>query len=156
MNYKGIEIKEFTSENPVIFDQPKLMLVWNEGAREPSKDNVFAFIPKTHFHVIGSYYTFEHCAEIPEVHESKLVTYRELARWLAKGNGEVKNENTICPNWNYWDDQENCIVRKSLSVRKWDETEWHEPTREYIGLENKSMELNKFDYKEQGQDHIGE
>lgn len=36
------------------------------------------------------------------------------------------------------------------------EKEWHKPTMEYIGLENKQMELNKFDYKEQGQDHIGE
>ena len=29
MKYKGIELKEFTSEKPVIFDQPKRMLVWD-------------------------------------------------------------------------------------------------------------------------------
>ena len=137
MKYKGIELKEFTSEKPVLFDPPKLMLVWNDCDSGPSEANVFAFIPNRCYPVIGTDNSFDHCAEIPEVHESKLVTYRELARWLAKGNGEVKNETTICPNWNYWDDQENCIVKKSLSVRKWDETEWHEPTREYLGLEDK-------------------
>ena len=30
MIYKGIELKEFTSEKPVVFDPPKRMLVWND------------------------------------------------------------------------------------------------------------------------------
>ena len=137
MKYKGTEIKEFTSENPVIFDQPKLMLVWNEGAREPSKDNVFAFIPKTHFHVIGSYYTFEHCAEIPEV-MCRRVTNRELAKWLVQGNGQCKvsGGEWIWTEHNYTTEQDDDACSNFIKVRKWCDKEWHEPTPEYLGLED--------------------
>ena len=31
------------------------------------------------------------------------------------------------------------MVDESLSVRKWDDTEWHKPTREYIGLKDKLL-----------------
>ena len=67
MKYKGIELNEFTSDKPVLFDPPKLMLVWNDCYNEPLEDSVFAFIPKTHFRVIGTDYNFDYCAEIPEV-----------------------------------------------------------------------------------------
>ena len=91
MKYKGIELKEFESEKPVLFDPPKRMLVWNDCDDEPSKDNVFAFIPKakTHFPVIGTDDSFEHCAEIPEV-MCRRATNRELAKWLVQGNGQDK------------------------------------------------------------------
>ena len=135
MKYKGIELKEITE--PQIFDPPKKMLVWEWESYESIQElDVCAIVSRKDFPVICENSTWRHCAEIPAVTESELVTYRELAHWLAKGNGEVKNANTICPNWNYWDDQENCIVKNSLSVRKWDETEWHKPTREYLGLED--------------------
>ena len=135
MKYKGIELKEITE--PQIFDPPKKMLVWEWERYESIKElDVYAIVSRKDFPVICENSTWRHCAEIPAVTESELVTYRELAHWLAKGNSEVKNANTICPNWNYWDDQENCIVKNSLSVRKWDETEWHKPTREYLGLED--------------------
>ena len=157
MKYKGIEIKEFTSENPVIFTPPKLMLVWNEGSSEPSRDNVFAFIPKTHFRVIGTYYNFDHCAEIPE-ESSGRATNRELAKWLVLGNGQYKvnGGDWIWTEYHYDIGQDDDACSKFVKVRKWGNKEWHEPTREYLGLEDKSMELNEFDYKEQGQDHIGE
>ena len=45
MKYKGIELKEFESEKPVVFDPPKLMLMWNDCDSGPSEANVFAFIP---------------------------------------------------------------------------------------------------------------
>lgn len=136
MKYKGIELKEFESGKTVVFDPPKRMLVWDSYDETPTEVEVIAFIPNRSFKVIEETSVFLHCAEIPEAHESKLVTYRELAHWLAKGNGEVKNAIMISPNWDYFDDQENCIVRDSLYVRKWDETEWHKPTREYLGLED--------------------
>ena len=138
MKYKGIELKEVTE--PQVFNPPKKMLAWDrEQDGIPTECYVYAIVDRgaDSCPVICQYATFFHCAEIPEIQESKPVTYRELARWLAEGNGEVKNALTICPSWNYWDDQENCIVKKSLSVRKWDDTEWHQPTREYLGLEDK-------------------
>lgn len=137
MKYNGIELKEFESGKTVVFDPPKRMLVWDYDYETPTEKDVMIFIPNRSFKVIEETAIYLHCAEIPEVTGQELVTYRELAHWLAKGNGEVKNANTICPNWNYYDDQENCIVRDSLYVRKWDETEWHKPTREYLGLEEK-------------------
>lgn len=131
MKYKGIELKEVTE--PQLFNPPKKMFVWDSCANIVEL-KVYAIASREQFPVICENSNWKHCAEIPE---SKTVTYRELARWLAKGNGEVNNANTICQNWNYWVSQENNIVKDSLSVRKWDDIEWHKPTREYLGLEDK-------------------
>ena len=134
MKYKGIELKEVTE--PQIFITPKKMLVWDSYSNLVELD-VYAIVSRKDFPVICENSTWQHCAEIPAVPEPKLVTYRELARWLAKGNGEVKDANTICPNWNYYNDQENNPIKDLLLVRKWDDTEWHKPTMEYLGLEDK-------------------
>lgn len=134
MTYKGIELKEVTE--PQLFNPPKMMLVWDHYANIVELD-VYAIVSRKEFPVICENSTWRHCAEIQEVPESERVTYRELARWLAKGNGEVKNADTICPNWNYYDDEENKPVEDSFLVREWDDTEWHKPTREYLGLEDK-------------------
>ena len=85
MKYKGIELKEFESENPVVFDPPKRMLVWNFNEETPTEKDVIAFIPKTYFRVIGTDYNFKHCAEIPEV-PCRRATNRELAKWIVLGN----------------------------------------------------------------------
>ena len=137
MKYKGIEIKEFESEKTVLFDPPKLMLVWNNGDSEPSKLNVFAFIPKTHFPVIGSYYPFDHCAEIPKV-LCRRATNRELAKWLVLGNGQYQvSGGRIWTEHHYDIGQDDDACSKFILVRKWDDTEWHEPTLEYLSLEDK-------------------
>ena len=133
MEYKGIELKEVTE--PQIFDPPKKMLVWGRYEIITELD-VYAIVSRKDFPVICENTTWLHCAEIPEVLESKLVTCRELASWLAKGNGEVMWANNVLSNWNYSTDEENKALDESLSVRKWDDTEWHKPTREYLGLED--------------------
>ena len=134
MKYKGIELKEVT--DPQIFIPPKKMLVWGryEGITEL---DVYAIVSRKDFPVICENSTWQHCAEIPEVPESELVTYRELARWLAEGYGEAMWANTVLSNWNYSTDEENKALDESLSVRKWHDTEWNRPTREYLGLEDK-------------------
>ena len=136
MKYKGIELKKITE--PQIFDPPKKMLVWSrESDVNPTEHYVYAIVNRgaDSCPVICQYATWKYCAEIPEVPE--LVTYRELARWLAKGNGEAMWSSTVLSNWNYTTDEENKVLDESLSVRKWDDTEWHKPTREYLGLENR-------------------
>ena len=153
MKYKGIEIKEFKSEKPVVFDPPRKMFVWNDDYSEPSKDEVLAFIPKANFPVIGSYYTFDHCAEIPD---SEQATVIQLAEWVSKGFGLIKKSGYVTNYVSAEESDEHRPVSDCILVRKWGEKEWHKPTREYIGLENEQMELNEFDYKEQGRDHIGE
>ena len=133
MEYKGIELKEVTE--PQLFDPPKKMLVW--GCYENITElDVYAITSRKDFPVICENSAWGHCAEIPKVPESKLVTYRELSRWIAEGNGEVKYSNTVLTNWNYSINDENKFVSENFSVRKWDDTEWHKPTREYFGLED--------------------
>lgn len=132
MEYKGIELKEITE--PQLFDPPKKMLVW--GRYENITElNVYAIVSRKDFPVICENSTWQHCAEIPEVTESELATYRELAHWLSEGNGEVMWSNCVYTDWSYVNDDENKAIDESLSVRKWDDTEWHKPTREYLGLE---------------------
>lgn len=131
MKYKGIELKEVTE--PQFFNPPKKMLVWDHDAYITELD-VYAVISRKDFPVICEKFNWRHCAEIPE---QKKVTNRELARWLAKGNGEVTWANNVLSNWNYSNDEENKALDESLSVREWDDTEWHKPTREYLGLEDK-------------------
>ena len=133
MNYKGIELKEVTE--PQLFDPPKKMLVWDKY--DKVELDVYAIVSRKDFPVICVNSTWQHCAEIPELPESKPVTYRELARWLAEGNGEVMLANNVLSNWNYSTDDEAKALDENLSVRKWDDKEWHQPTREYLGLEDK-------------------
>lgn len=135
MKYNGIELEEVTK--PQIFDPPKKMLVW--GRYECINElDVYAIVSRKDFPVICENSTWRHCAEIPE---AKLATYRELARWLAEGNGEVNDElndeGAIYTQLFYCKGRENDFVGDSIHVRKWTDTEWHEPTREYLGLEDK-------------------
>lgn len=138
MKYKGIELKEVTE--PQLFDPPKKMVVWDSYSNMIELE-VYAIVSHKDYPVICKNSGWLHCAEIPEVPELKLVTYRELARWLAKGNGEVNDEldDDKCAIYTqqfYWKGQENNSVEDSIYVRKWDDTEWHKPTREYLGLED--------------------
>lgn len=67
--------------------------------------------------------------------ESKPVTNRELARWLAQGNGECKKYDGdifFSTDHCYWSGEENTPA--IILVRKWEDEEWNEPTREYMGL----------------------
>ena len=134
MKYKGIELKEVTK--PQIFDPPKKMLVWGRY-EDITEIYVYAITSRKNFPVICGNSTWRHCAEIPEVHESKLATHRELARWLAEGKGQYRSIFTTASSFTYANEDENNSVNELLAVRRWDDTEWHKPTREYLGLEAK-------------------
>lgn len=79
MEYKGIELKEFKSEKPVLFDPPKRMLVWDYDYNTPTEVDVIAFIPNRYRRVIEQMSMHIHCAEIPEV-MCRRATNRELAK----------------------------------------------------------------------------
>lgn len=136
MRYKGIELNEFKSEKPVLFDPPKLMFVWNDGDNEPFEDSVFAFIPNRCYPVIATDDNLDHCAEIPEV-LCRRATNRELAKWLVLGNGQYKVSGRIWTEYHYDIGQDDDACSNFILVRKWDDMEWHKPTREYLGLEDK-------------------
>ena len=137
MKYKGIELKEFTSEKPVLFDPPKLMLVWDYDDETPTEVEVLAFIPNRYHKVIEQMSLSIHCAEIPDT-GSELATNREIAKWLAQGNGQYKvsGGSSLWTEHHYDIGQDDDACSKFILVRKWDYTEWHEPTREYLGLED--------------------
>lgn len=130
MKYKGIELKEVTE--PQIFNPPKKMLVWGLYSSITELD-VYAIVSRKDFPVICENSSWRHCAEIPE---QKKVTNRELACWLAGGNGEAKIVNNVFIHWTYGEIEADKNVEDNVSVRKWDDTEWHKPTREYLGLED--------------------
>lgn len=68
---------------------------------------------------------------------TNLVTKRELAKWLAMGNGEYqvrRGDQFSCFNDYSYDAQDANEPTEIPCVRKWNDSEWHEPTREYLGL----------------------
>lgn len=133
MKYKGIELEEITE--PQIFNPSKPMLVWDADEERPAELNVCAIVNRDGFRVITERSAWRHCAEIPE-QPKKLVTYRELARWLAEGNGEMKAGSELAyTHMNYNLIRANSEVDSTAKVRKWEDTEWVSPTREYLGLE---------------------
>ena len=136
MKYKGIELKEFESEKPVLFDPPKRMLVWDYVDGTPIEKDVIAFIPNRYHKVIEQTSLYIHCAEIPEV-VCRRATNRELAKWLVLGNGQYQVSGGRIWTEHIYDlghDDEDCL--RGILVRKWCDKEWHEPTLEYLGLED--------------------
>ena len=134
MKYKGIELKEFTSEKPVLFDPPRKMLVWDYDDETPTEAGVLAFIPNRYHKAIEQMSVYIHCAEIPE-ESSELATVLQLAKWVATGNGLLKRECCITNYVSFDEIDENSPVSDATLVRKWGDKEWHKPTREYLGLE---------------------
>ena len=135
MKYKGIELKEFESEKPVVFDPPKRMLVWDCDDETPTEKDVIAFIPNRYHKVIEQTSLSLHCAEIPE-ESSELATVLQLAKWVATGNGLLKRGCCITNYVSFDEIDENSPVSDATLVRKWGDKEWHKPTREYLGLED--------------------
>lgn len=73
--------------------------------------------------------------------EQKPVTNRELAKWLAQGKGEYRcyEQGDVSPHaqvtFYYLDEDGSLPVKGIALVRKWNDDEWHEPSRQYMGLE---------------------
>ena len=135
MKYKGIELKEFESEKPVVFDPPKRMLVWDYNDETTTEVEVLAFIPNRYHKVIEQTSVYIHCAEIPE-ESSELATVLQFAKWVATGNGLLKRGCCITNYVSFDEIDENSPVSDATLVRKWGDKEWHEPTLEYLGLED--------------------
>ena len=130
--YHGVKLNEVTE--PQVFDPPKEMYVWDDNGNV-TKKTVYAIGSQSlRYPVLTSGGNFHHCANIPEL---KPVTNRELARWLAEGNGEMKAGSDLAyTHMNYNLSRANGEADSTAKVRKWEDTEWHSPTREYLGLED--------------------
>ena len=136
MEYKGIELEEFASDRPVVFDPPKEMLVWDDTSLNVGRNTVYAYLPERSSPAQGTKYAWDHCAEIPEELKPRRATNMELAKWLAQGNGQYSEEDEtyIWTYFAYVDGDDDCECSKYILIRKWDDKEWHEPTADYMGL----------------------
>ena len=135
--YNGMEKLEEITETKV-FDEPHDMFVWNNSDNVPTRRSVCAIIPYRHAgSVITTSGAYEHCAEIPEKPAPRKATWLEVAKWCATGNGLVydTNRDRIDTGIMFKPDNEHEPIMDELKVRKWGDTEWHEPTVDYIGLE---------------------
>ena len=147
IKYNGMELEEVTE--PQIFDPPKTMLVWGDCSGHVEdhvkKAEVVAILPRTALKypvITEDDDGYEHGAFVPEKPAPRRATNRELAKWLAQGNGEYidmkvsRNDMHIIGLFSYCDGASITELPDGIKVRKWDDTEWHEPTVDYMGLED--------------------
>lgn len=144
MNYKGKHLTPWQPAEIVLLDKPKRMLVWDFEDSNPVEDTIYAYFPGRIYPCQGKFTTWKHCAEIPEARAARRATNRELAKWLAQGNGERRYVDNMEPDdgdvlvsseHTYYTAYADRTVDEEISVRKWDDVEWHEPTADYLGLE---------------------
>ena len=110
--------------------------MWDYDDETPTGVEVIAFIPNRYHKAIEQKTVYIHCAEIPEV-VCRRATNRELAKWLVLGNGQYQvSGGKIWTEHPYDIGQDDDACSRFIKARKWDDTEWHEPTREYLGLED--------------------
>lgn len=139
MKYKGKELKEVTV--PQIVDPPKQMLVWSDEMvkmnKEPQKETVYAVVKiGTHYVAITSSYQWDYCAKIPEEPKPRRATNRELSKWLSDNKGEYRTHTGLVSNAYTYDASESDTAVSSLfQVRKWEDTDWREPTVDYMGID---------------------
>lgn len=73
--------------------------------------------------------------ELPEViitNDEPMATNRELAEWLAKGNGQLLIEHTATIVWAYWPEQDDLPVSQKLKIRWFNTNEWITVTKANI------------------------
>jgi len=142
INYNGMKLEEFTSDKPVTFEPAKKMLVWRENRCEPPHEENVLYVNSRYKIVVallenGGVTMFEYCAEIPEKPAPRIATNRELAKWLAQGKGEwcncIGDNQRASIEW-WYDQGYSEEAAKNVFVRKWDDTEWHEPDVEYMWI----------------------
>lgn len=147
INYKGMELEEITE--PQIFDPPRKCFVWDYNIEEGETRDVLSIFPESSgfsdrvYTTLGT--SFKHCALLTEKPAPRRATNRELAKWLAQGNGEwgISKFGVIEKagiGWFYDTGYEKQTLQSEFRVRKWDDTEWHEPTVDYLGIEDKETE----------------
>lgn len=138
MQYKGHELKPLTERK--VWDEPHEMLCWDEDCEDAEIRRVLAYFPELEdkYHVIcvdGGW--FFKCAEIPEEPKPRMATWKELAYWLMDAKGLVFDEETKRVDTGVYFPKD-CIdeyVSGRWKVMRRDDTEWHEPTVEYMNLE---------------------
>lgn len=137
INYNGMELEEFAPEDNCFFNPP-VKAVFINADHVPIRERMLYSFDKR----FNCPFTDEenlcwpHCAILPNPPKPRRATNRELARWLAQGNGEYKEiitDHECCMTYFYYSDRGRDVeLQKGIKVRKWSDTEWHEPTVDYL------------------------
>ena len=71
---------------------------------------------------------FQFIREVIE-EEPALMTHRQLAEWLAKGNGQMRYTDALTYPYHFYNPiEENKSVAEYTRIRRWDSDEWVVPT----------------------------
>lgn len=134
-------MKEVTYEDWLKNPTPRMMWIWDDKEENKIKRKVIYFVENkdvSHPVIVLSCdgtitASFKHCAEIEN---QRLMTHRELARWLSeKPFREFKyGRNTYCPIYSshtYTEDEASKEVDKNILIRE-NDGEWKVPLIEEI------------------------
>ena len=136
INYNGMELEEVTT--PQIFDPPRKCVVWDDDSLSPGESSVIAIFPESaqlKCNVMDLYlYRYQHCAILPDPPKPRRATWLEVARWCATGNGLVydTDRDKIDTGIMFKPSNEHEPIVDEIKVRKWSDTEWHEPDVDYL------------------------
>lgn len=75
-----------------------------------------------------------HNIGLPDPPKPRRATNRELARWLIEGNAQIRHSDSdmVYVGWNYKEFEDDLPCSNNVLVRKWSDTEWHDPTVDYL------------------------
>lgn len=140
MTYNGLELVEADGKNYQLGPTPKRMFVWDDCDGVLMERDVLGFF--NGFWIAAfpdgkGVHNWHHAAEIPTKLETPL-TYRELGRWLAEGNGEYTHEgwDNVYTSFCYNKSSADKHLNDDYLIRKKNDEEWHKATREYAFGEN--------------------
>ena len=135
INYNGMELEEFVSYEPKIFNPPARMAVWDDSYNV-AKEDVYVYDPrrKDSYCVITATASWLHCALLPDPPKPRRATWLEVARWCATGNGLVYDtyRDKIDTGIMFKPSNAHEPIMNEIKVRKWSDTEWNEPTVDYL------------------------
>ena len=117
---------------------------WGRVSSKPSSNRSFPFVNKADGCPYKFFYSDPKWNRVAP-HYNRRATNREIAHWLAYGNGEACYFNKVTltdcfTEFRYHPDYADDLISANstgsrLMLRKWSDTEWHEPTIDYLGLE---------------------
>lgn len=126
------EAKAFIGKEGVFSDNLLDIIEEPEGRRigtlvDADGKNVYPFVRQDEDDKRGSFQFFR-----PLLEDDELMTNRQLAEWLAKGNGEMTLENNdsyIYTEKVHFKGDADKPVRDDVIIRRWRDTEWSKPIK---------------------------
>lgn len=138
--YKGCAIK---SKVCAPFDATCSDVAWNFFYYDPNYENKYAYTKGKQIQHELSANVWLDCKGEPdwesgdnfriklEEPKPRRMIYRQLAEWVAKGNGQctpLKDKTFVSSSMDYDDKVDNIELPESYKIRRWDSDEWIEPT----------------------------